>query len=118
MAMSAVDIVGGLTLPATWAAGTQKPSLTSRGCHCLAPAGDSTSSHSWAKIVSRYMLSHWVGVGVHAPSRPDVIVYSPKPVSWLLDQPIPCAIRPALSGSGPTTSGATAPCILPNVWPP
>jgi hypothetical protein len=53
IAMSAVDIVGGFILPSTWASGTMKPSFTSRGCHCLAPAGDSTSSHSWEKIVSR-----------------------------------------------------------------
>jgi hypothetical protein len=51
--MSAVVITGGFILPSTCASGTQNPSLTSTGSHCLAPAGDSLTSHWWAKIVSR-----------------------------------------------------------------
>ena len=61
-------------------------------------------------------MSHWVGVGVQAPSRPQVIVYSPKPVSWR-SQPNPWPIRRALRLRTDELL-LTAPCILPNVWPP
>src|SRR5262245_9645689 len=108
--MSAVFMVGFVSGAPGCTGGTMNPSLTSRGCHCLAPAGDSTTSHSWAKIVSRYLLSHCVGVGVHAPSRPDVMVYSPNPVSFELAQPKPNALSSDASGSKPTPDSGELPC--------
>ena len=59
-----------------------------------------------------------VGVGVHAPSRPEVTVYSPRPVSWVLAQPRPISLIFAASGASPTASAGPFPCILPKVWPP
>src|SRR5205814_2418056 len=89
------------------------------GFHWLAPAGLFVSSHSYLVRLSRYPLSHLVGLSVQAPSRPLVIVSSPLPLPKPFFQPRPCCSVGAASGSGPTywTAGA-APCVLPNVWPP
>src|SRR5436190_1088739 len=51
-------------------------------------------------------------------SGPPVIASAPKPVPCLLFQPSPCSSRAPLSGSGPTSDGSPAPCVLPKVWPP
>ena len=64
-------------------------------------------------------MSHLVGVGVQAPSRPLVIVSVPLPVPKLFFQPSPCSSMSAPSGSRPTyLPGSAAPCVLPKVWPP
>src|SRR5918996_5720774 len=78
------------------------------GVHCFAPAGLVVSSHSYLKRFSRNPLSHWVGLLVHAPSRPLVIVCAPLPLSYLFFQPRPCSSIPVASGSGPTCCGAGA----------
>ena len=46
------------------------------------------------------------------------MVSAPLPVPyWLIQpRPLPCTGQP--SGSGPTSSGLPAPCVLPKVWPP
>src|SRR5207249_9819750 len=77
----------------------------------------SCQSYLWR--LSRNPLSHFVGLLVHAPSRPLVIVSAPLPLPKLVFQPRPCSSRLAPSGSGPTycASGA-APWALPTVWPP
>ena len=59
-----------------------------------------------------------VGVGVHAPSIPLVIVSSALPLPNEFFQPRPCSSIGAPSGSGPTCLGSPAPCALPNAWPP
>ncbi|CAB4534551.1 unannotated protein [freshwater metagenome] len=65
------------------------------------------------------MLSHCVGVGVHAPSRPLEIVSAPLPLPKVFFQPSPICSIGAPSGSAPTYfSGDAAPCALPNVCPP
>ena len=64
-------------------------------------------------------MSHWVGVRVHAPSMPLVMVSSPSPEPKVFRQPSPCCWMGAPSGSGPTySSGLAAPWLLPKVWPP
>src|SRR6185437_7294371 len=63
-------------------------------------------------------MLHLMGVGVHAPSRPLVMVSSPIPLPWLLTQPSPCWAMSAPSGSAPTFDASPAPWHLPNVWPP
>ena len=52
-AMSAVDIIGGFFLPSMCASGTSSCASGSFGCHCLAPAGLSVSSHSKPNSVSQ-----------------------------------------------------------------
>src|SRR3954447_23857278 len=59
--------------------------------HCFAPAGLSVSSHSWPKRISKKLLSHLLGVGVHVTSRPLVIASAPFPLAYSLFQPSPCA---------------------------
>jgi hypothetical protein len=88
------------------------------GRHCFAPAGLSVSSHSYSKRFARKLLSHLTGFCVHAPSSPLVSVCAPFPPFTLFFQPRPCCSIGAASGSGPMWSGLTAPCVLPNVWPP
>ena len=63
-------------------------------------------------------MSHLVGLGFQAPSRPLVVVSPPLPVPWAFIQPRPCSSMAAASGSGPTRPGSPAPCILPKVCPP
>jgi hypothetical protein len=50
-AMSVVAIIGRCSTPGTWASGTVADA-GSVGCHCLAPAGLSVSSHSQRNRVS------------------------------------------------------------------
>jgi hypothetical protein len=52
-AMSAVDIIGGFFLPGMCASGTSSCASGFDGCHCLAPAGLSTSSQSQPNRVSK-----------------------------------------------------------------
>ena len=63
-------------------------------------------------------MSHLIGVGVHAPSMPLVMVWSPMPLSWPLAQPSPCCAMSAPSGSAPTSDGVARAVALPKVWPP
>ena len=62
------------------ASGTVPAAAPSFGFHWWAPAGLFVSSHSWPNRVSKKLLSHVVGVGVQAPSRPLVIVSAPLPL--------------------------------------
>lgn len=50
------------------------------GRHCLAPAGDSVSSHSKLKRFQKKLLLHLVGELVQVTSRPEVMVSAPLPV--------------------------------------
>ncbi len=68
--------------------------------------------------MSQKLLSHSMGVGVHAPSRPLVMVSLPLPLPWVFSQPKPIEWTGQPSGSGPTRSGSPAPWVLPKVWPP
>src|SRR5437764_11017742 len=89
------------------------------GVHCFAPAGLVVSSQSYLNRFSRNPLSHLIGLLVHAPSRPLVIVWAPLPLPYLFFQPIPWSSRGAPSGSGPTLPVAgAAPRVLPKEWPP
>src|SRR5690606_7095587 len=88
------------------------------GAHCQAPAGLFTSSHSYSNNILKYVSSHWVGVGVHAPSMPLPIVSLLLPLPYLLIQPRPWASMGASSGDGPTWLALPAPWAFPNVWPP
>ena len=56
-----------------------------------------------------------IGVGVHAPSMPLVVVSTPLPVPKLFFQPRPICSMGAPSGSGPTSAGSPAPWALPKV---
>ncbi len=62
-------------------------------------------------------MSHWVGFGFQAPSRPLLIVSPPLPLPKLLFQPRPCSSMGAASGSGPTWVAAPAPWHLPKRVP-
>ena len=59
-----------------------------------------------------------VGVAVHAPSIPLVIVSSALPLPNELFHPRPRSSIGAASGLGPTCEGSPAPCALPNACPP
>src|ERR1700742_1955686 len=83
--------------------------------HCLAPAGLFVSSHSYSNRFLKKRLLHLVGVCVQVTSGPPVIAWAPMPVSYLLFQPRPCSSRAPLSGSGPTSDGSPAPCVLPKL---
>ena len=63
-------------------------------------------------------MSHWIGVGVQAPSMPEVMVSSPIPLAWPEIQPMPCWAMSAPSGETPTLDASPAPWALPKVWPP
>src|SRR6201999_1678930 len=76
------------------------------------------SSHSYSNRFLKKRLLHLVGVCVQVTSGPPVIAWAPMPVSYLLFQPRPCSSRAPLSGSGPTSDGSPAPCVLPKLWPP
>ncbi len=58
---------------------------SSVGIHCVAPAGLFVCFHSYLNNNLRYELSHLVGVAVHAPSIPLVIVSSALPFPSQLD---------------------------------
>ncbi len=57
-------------------------------------------------------MSHLVGFGFQAPSRPLLIVSPPLPLRKLLFQPRPCSSMAAASGSGPTWVAGPAPWHL------
>src|SRR3954467_7794893 len=114
-ARSVVSIIGACFFDGSCASGTASAAAPPVGFHCFAPAGLSVSSHSKPNSVSKKLLSHFVGVGVHAPSRPLVIVSPPLPVPNSFFQPSPIACTGQPSGSGPTSDGSPAPCVLPNV---
>src|SRR5882672_6910106 len=85
---SVVSIVGLCFLPGTCASGMT--SGASLAIHCLAPAGDLVSSHSYLNRFSKKLLLHNAGVVVHVTSSPLEMVSLPCPVPWLLFQPRPC----------------------------
>ena len=109
IAISAVVIIVGTFLDASSASGAISSSFTSIACQTFAPAGVSTSSHSYPKRRSKYPLSHCVGFAVHAPSKPLVMVSLPLPDPKELDQPNPISSSDAPSGSVPTLSSGPAP---------
>src|SRR5688572_7955769 len=89
------------------------------GFHCCAPAGLLLNSHSKPKRFSKKLLLHLVGVVVHAPSSPLVMVCAPCPEPYEFFQPKPCSSIPAPAGSMPTyLPGSAAPCVLPKLCPP
>src|SRR5215467_11188634 len=90
------------------ASGTEPWASGFLGRNCLAPAGLVVSSQSYLWRFSRNPLSHFVGLLVHAPSRPLVIVSDPFPLPNLFFHPNPCSSILAPSGSGPTFSRAGA----------
>ena len=56
---------------------------------------------------------------VQAPSKPDVMVFTPLPELKVFFQPNPCSSILAPAGSLPTYfPGSAAPCVLPKVCPP
>src|SRR5687767_5154558 len=103
---SVVSIIGACRFDGLCASGTVPCASGFFGLHCFAPAGLSVSSHSYLNRFSRKPLSHFVGLLVHAPSRPLVTVCSPFPLPYLLIQPMPCVSIGAASGSGPTFPAA------------
>src|ERR671916_1671158 len=90
-ARSVVNIMGACRLLASCASGTVPRASGFLGVHCLAPAGLVVSSHSYLNRFSRNPLSHWIGLLVHAPSSPLVIVWAPLPLPYLFLQPSPCS---------------------------
>lgn len=88
---SVVNITGAWLTPSRWASGTVPAAAPSLGCHCNAPAGLRVCSHSKANRLARYIIDHWVGVAVHAPSSPDVTVSSALPLPQVFFQPKPCS---------------------------
>src|SRR5918992_5535945 len=107
-ARSVVNIIGAWRFDESCASGTVPWASGFFGVHCLAPAGLVVSSHSYLNRFSRNPLSHLVGLSVHAPSSPLVIVCAPLPLRYLFFQPRPCSSIGAASGSGPTFSTADA----------
>src|SRR4029077_6295581 len=104
-------MVGGRRLPLSCACGMVPAPAPPLATHCCAPAGLFVNSHSKPNRFSRKLLLHLVGVVVHVPSRPLVVVSPPLPVPKLLLQPRPCASRPLASGSLPTFEADPAPCV-------
>src|SRR5881275_2058600 len=98
-ARSVVSIIGACRFDGSCASGTVPWASGFFGVHCFAPAGLVVNSHSYLNRFSRNPLSHWVGLLVHAPSRPLVIVWGPLPLLYLFFQPRPCSSRGAPSGS-------------------
>ena len=80
IAMSAAVIIGDWVSSPVVASGTVLSPAPPSGFHWLAPAGLLVTSHSYLKRVSKKELSHVVGVGVHAPSRPEVVMSVALPV--------------------------------------
>ena len=77
-ARSVVSIVGRCCFAGSYASGTV--ASASFATHCFAPAGLSTSSHSWPNRFWKKPELHVVGVLVQVTSRPEVIVSAPLPV--------------------------------------
>src|SRR6476620_4467237 len=92
-ARSVVSIIGACRFDLSWASGTGPLAAGFFGVHCFAPAGLVVSSHSYLYRFSRNPLSHRVGSLVHAPSRPLVIAWAPRPVPNLFLQPRPWSSR-------------------------
>src|ERR1700716_3609356 len=111
--MSVVAIIGGCRFDGSCASGTAFAAAPFFGFHWFAPAGLLVSSHSWPNNVSKKLLSHFVGVGVHAPSRPLVMVWPAMPLSNALAQPRPWCASSAPSGASPTCFVSPAPGALP-----
>src|SRR5437763_8769794 len=86
-ARSDVSIIGAWRLDGSCASGTVPLASGFLGLNCLAPAGLVVSSHSYLSRLSRYPLSHFVGLSVHAPSRPLVIESPPLPLPKPFFQP-------------------------------
>ncbi len=110
------SIVGLCFLPGMCASGMISGAFLAT--HCLAPAGDLVSSHSYLNRCSKKSLLQRAGVVVQVTSRPLETVSLPCPLPKLLTQPRPCASIGAPSGSGPLCDSGAAPCALPKVWPP
>src|SRR5215469_11837013 len=83
--------------------------------NCQAPAGLFVSSHSLLNRFAKKLLLHFVGVWDQMTSGPPVSVSGPLPVPNRLFQPNPCCSIGAASGSGPSSVGSPAPCVLPKV---
>src|SRR5882672_1709939 len=101
-ARSVVSIVGAWLFDGSCASGTVPAPAPSFGFHWYAPAGLFVSSHSYPNKILKKLLSHVIGVFVHAPSSPLVIASPPLPLPKLFFQPRPCSSSGAASGSGPT----------------
>src|SRR6476619_6200905 len=101
-----------------WLKGSGTVACPFLACHCFAPAGLFVSSHSFSNRFLKNRLLHFVGVCDQMTSGPPVIASRPIPVPCLLFQPSPWSSRAPLSGSGPTSDGSPAPCVLPKVCPP
>ncbi len=74
---SVVSIIGACRFDGSCASGTAFAAAPPFGFHCHAPAGLFSFSHSKPNRISKKLLSHAVGVVVHAPSGPPVIVSPP-----------------------------------------
>src|SRR5690606_11425952 len=101
---SVVNIIGAWNLPLTWASGTVVAAAPSLGTHWIAPAGLRVCSHSKLNRFCKYIMVHWVGAEVQAPSRPLPTVSSALPLPHLFFHPKPCSSSPAAAGSAPTQS--------------
>src|SRR5580704_942348 len=99
---SVVSITGVCRLDGLWASGTVPAPAPFLGTHWFLPAGLFVSSHSKPNRFSKKLLSHFVGLVVHAPSNPLVNASAPLPLPWLFFQPKPCSSMGAPSGSRPT----------------
>src|SRR6056297_2286345 len=76
-ARSVVSIIGGFFFPLICASGTNSWAAFSFGVHWYLPAGLFVSSQWYSKRFSKKPISHSVGLLVHAPSSPLVIVSAP-----------------------------------------
>src|ERR1044071_1201305 len=92
-------MVGACRRAGSCASGTVPAPAPSFGFHWLAPAGLLVSSPSKPNRLSKKLLLHCVGVVVHAPSKPLVIVSPAFPLPKLFLQPRPCSSMPAPAGS-------------------
>src|SRR5207244_3646331 len=86
-ARSVVSIIGACRFDGSCASGTVPWASGFLGVHWFAPAGLVVSSQSYLNRLSRYPLSHVVGLSVQAPSIPLVTVSSPLPVPKVFLQP-------------------------------
>src|SRR5689334_6265494 len=94
-------MIGAWRSDAPCASGTRFAPLLSAGIHCVAPAGLLDWTQSKANRLSRYCKDHLVGVALHAPSRPLVMVSPALPLPHLFSQPNPCFSILAAAGSAP-----------------
>src|SRR5437868_15217596 len=89
-ARSVVSMNGECFFAGSCASGTVPAPAPFFGVHWCAPAGLFVSSHSKPNRFAKKLLFHLVGVVVHAPSNPLVVVCAPLPLPTLLVQPRPC----------------------------